>query len=222
MRKKTLMILVTVAMLSFTLLLGCSNKKEDDEAQKTTEAQTEGVTQTQAATQTPTEAPIVKAVGTVDSAEYKKTEAAFEGIVKKLRTDGLVSSQDVCVTMDNTTVKVDITFKDADTDLKLVKDASSGVYTLTLDFQCVGVEGLCEKINGIDPAPYNKELLIALLGLVSEQPQTILDTIDKCYFSCYSLSDTEWTSIGDCYMRDGEYEYDVFCQYQICKTIPKS
>lgn len=204
-----------------------TQKSTEAPTQKSTEAPTQKPTEpptqkpTDAPTQASADAPIVKAIGTVDANSYKKAETAFEGIVKKLRKDGLVSSQDVCVTMDNTTVKVDITFKDTDTDLTLVKDASSGVYTLTLDFQCVWVDGLCEKINGIDPASYNKELLISLLSLVSEQPQALFETIDKCYFSCYSLSDTEWTSVGDCYMRDGDYKYDVFCQYQICKTIPK-
>ncbi len=205
-----------------------TQKSTEAPTQKPTEAPTQKPTEaptqkpTAAPTQAPADAPIVKAIGTVDANSYKKAETAFEGIVKKLRKDGLVSSQDVCVTMDNTTVKVDITFKDTDTDLTLVKDASSGVYTLTLDFQCVWVAGLTEKVNGIERAPYNKELLLALLSLVSEQPQALFETIDKCYFSSYSLSDTDWTAVGDCYMRDGDYKYDVFCQFQICKTIPKS
>lgn len=134
-----------------------------------------------------------------------------------MRSDSLISATDICIVMDSTSINVDITFENEKTDIVLYKDEDTDIYTLTLDYDFVWLEGLCSPINGIDPTPYNKDLLIALLSTVSNEPQTLFETIDLTYFSCYSLSDTEWTEVGDCYMMDGDFSADNYISYKIKK-----
>ena len=167
-------------------------------------------------TPVPTKTPIVQAVGDVDASAYQKVESAFENIVNTMRTDGLISSDAVCIIMDANSIKVDITFDSEEIDILLCKE-NDNVYTLILDYDFIWLEGFSTAINGIDPAPYNRELLLALLGVVSSEPQTLFDTIDLTYFSSYSLSGTEWTQVGDCYMLDGDMVVDDFISYHITK-----
>jgi len=168
-------------------------------------------------TPTPTEAPIVQKNGNVDNATYEKAVKAFEGIVKKMRTDGLVKSSDVCVTMDNSNIKVDITFDNDDIDLMLSKDNSTNVYTLTFDYNFTWLEGFGPKVNGKDPALYNKELLIAILGMVSNEPKVVFDRIDLDCFSAAGLYVDEWTEIADCFIMSGEMKVDEFISYKLTK-----
>lgn len=149
--------------------------------------------------------------------EYKKAVSAFEGIVNKMRADGLVASDDVCVTMDNTNVEVDITFDNDDVDLKLSKDSSTNIYTLTFDYYFNWLEGFGADVNGKDPALYNKELLIAILGMVSDEPQALFDRIDLDCFSAASLSSEKWTEIGDCFIKSGGMVVDEYISYNITK-----
>ena len=166
---------------------------------------------------TPTEVPIVQTVGSVDNAEYEKAVKAFESIVKKMRADGLVKSSDVCVTMDNTSIKVDITFDNSDIDLTLQKDNSTNVYTLTFDYNFIWLEGFGPTVNGKDPALYNKDLLIAVLSMVSNEPQALFNRIDLDCFSPASLSQTEWTEIGDCFIKSGGMVVNEYISYNITK-----
>ena len=172
-------------------------------------------------TPTPTEVPVVKVNGKVDSAKVKKAEAAFKDLVKKMRKTGLVKATDVCVTMDATSIKADITLNSTDADLALYKDETTGGYLLHLDYDFIWLEGFGEKINGIDPAEYNKELLLALLSVISETPQALFDTIDLTYFSSYSLGDKSWTPVGDCYMMDAEYIWGDYFAYKIVTEVPE-
>ena len=171
-------------------------------------------------TATPTPVPIVKVEGKVDKAEVNKVEEAFTSLVKKMRADGLVKDADVCVVMDANGTKADITFNTADADLELVKDADTGVYTLKLDFDFIWLEGLGATINGIDPANYNKELLLAMLSVISDNPQQIFDIIDQTYFSSYVLSDKEWIEAGGCYMMAGEDSWGDYFAYRLAKEKP--
>jgi len=170
---------------------------------------------------TPTPVPIVRVDGDVDKAEVSKVESAFESLVKKMRADGLVKETDVCVVMNADSIKADIALGSADADLELIKDVATGIYTLKLDWNFIWLEGFGEKINGIDPATYNKELLLALLSVVSEEPQKIFDIIDQTYFSSFALSDKEWTQVGDCYMIDGGGAAEDYFAYYITKTKPE-
>ena len=171
-------------------------------------------------TPTPTIVPIVKVEGKVDKAEVGKAEDAFTSIVKRMRADGLVKATDVCVTMDANSIKADITLDTPDADLELAKDNDTGIYTLKLDYDFVWLEGFCPAINGIDPANYNRELLLALLSVISDNPQEIFDIIDQTYFSSFVLGDKEWTEAGGCYMMDGETVWEDYFSYKITKEIP--
>ena len=190
------------------------DKQVTDEKQssnKETEVTTEETVEEQK------ETPIVQKVGEVDEAEFVKVETAFTDIVKKMREDKLINDNDICVIMDSASIKVDITFENTTTDIILSKDESTGVFTLALDHGFMWLEGLSESINDIDLALYNKELLLALLSVVSAEPQTIFDTIDQTYFSSFYISDTEWTTVGDCQMMDGADSIEGAYSYKIKK-----
>ncbi len=168
------------------------------------------------------EVPFIKTVGDVDDATYNKAVKAFEGIVKKMYADGLVSQDAVCITLDNTKVEVDITFDNDDVDLKLSKDSSANIYTLAFDYNFTWLEGFGPMVNGKEPAPYNKELIIATLGMVSDEPQLLFDRIDLDCFSAASLSSEKWTEIGDCFIKSGEVVVDEYISYNITKEAMDS
>ena len=155
----------------------------------------------------------------VDKEYADSVKAAFSDIIKEMQTDGIIASNATCITMDKSTVKVDITPSNSTTDLVLSKDESTGVYTLALDKEFMWLEGLSPSINGKDPAKYNKKLLVSLLSIISEQSQTVFDTIDQTYFSSFALSTTEWTQIGDIYMIDGADSVPNAFSYKIRKEL---
>ena len=172
-------------------------------------------------TPTPTETPIVKVIGSVDTAAVQKVEKAFTSVVYNMRDTGIVQPTDVCVTMDAASIAVDITFDSIGSDLVLRKDGSTGGYILELDYDFVWLEGFCPAINGIDPYNANKELLLALLSVISGEPATLFDILDQTYFSCYTLGNKEWTAVGDCYMMDGESVLEDYFAYKITTTMQK-
>lgn len=146
MRKNKLWVLITIIVFSFSMLVACateSEKKDDNlsidnstiaeesSASEVTEEPTEEITQESETS--PLETPIVQTIGNVDPAEYEKAVSAFEDVVIKMREDGLVSTSDICVTMDSTSVKVDITFDNDDVDLMICVDSSTNEYTLMFD-----------------------------------------------------------------------------------------
>ncbi len=170
-----------------------------------------------APTPTPSDAPIVTKEGTVNDADYQKAVSAFENIVKKMRTDGLVKSTDACVTMDSTTLKVDITFDNNDIDLTLKKDSNTNIYTLTLDYDFTWLEGFGPTVNGKDPAIYNKELLIAALSTISDEPNVVFDRIDQDCFSAFGLYSDKWIQIADCSLMSGPMEVNKYISYYLTK-----
>ena len=141
-----------------------TQKPTNKPVETTTQAITQTTTQKQTSKPVETEAPIVTKIGNVDSATYNKAVSAFEGIVKKMRKDGVVKATDTCVVMEGTTIKVDIYYGDKDTDLILSK-GSNNIYTLTLDYDFNWVDQLAVTINGKNSAAYNKELFKALLSM---------------------------------------------------------
>lgn len=183
---------------------GSENADTDNSDSSGETEDTESSSSSSSGSEESTKVAIVQVNGTVDAAEVTAVETVFTGLVNKLRENGLISATDICVTIDETSIKFDITPNNSTVDLTLYKtDVANSIYTFALDQNLWYLEGLGEKINGIDPAPYNKEAIYAMLGLISTQPEAIFNVIDQTYFSCYSLSTTEWTAVGDCQMMDG-------------------
>ena len=222
-RRKNFMKKIISIILIFTVIMtmaGCRSDKESID-KTTTESVSkddeilESVTSPTTEEETTEEAPIVNDLGGVDGTEVKMIAAIFEEAVKKLRKDGIVKSSDVCVSMKDTSILVDITFDDDDTDLELTMDKSTGIYTLTLDYDFTWLEGFSDTINGNDPAPYNEELLVTLLGIISSKPNEIFDRIDLDYHSAAGLSSTEWTEVGDCFIISSDVKVDEYISYKI-------
>ena len=204
--------IVGIAILIMMFTLGACGNEQNVSNNKPSTTETPSLQE-----ETPKEAPIVQAVGSVDNAEYEKAVKGFEGIVKKLRADGLVNSSDVCVAMDETSIKVDITFDNSDVDLTLQKDTDTKEYTLTFDYNFTWLEGFGPTVKDKDPALYNKELLLATLSMISSEPQVLFNRIDLDCFSAAGLSQTEWTEIGDCFIKSGEVVVDEYISYNITK-----
>ena len=189
-----------------------TNKPAETITQKNTVATTEKQTSKPAET----EAPIVTKIGNVDTATYNKAVSAFEGIVKKMRKDGVVKATDTCVVMEGSTIKIDINYADKDTDLILSK-GSNNVYTLTVDFDFCWLSELAVKINGKDSAPYNKELFKALLSMTTDEVELLFERIDLDCFSAMGLYSDKWTQIGDCSIMAGSLEFEKYFSYLITK-----
>ena len=150
----------------------------------------------------PAEIPVVKMSGEDGLFAGETVKAAVLATVEKLREDGLIAEDFVCLTMDKERLIFDITPGNTTNDMVLSVDAD-GVYTLAMDYDFWFMEGFGPLVNGIDPAPYNKEMLLNFLGLISEKPAELYNTIDMVYFSSYGLSGTGYLAVGDCYMMDG-------------------
>ena len=107
------------------------------------------------------------------------------------------------------------TFDNTDIDLMLQKDARTKIYTLTFDYNFTWLEGFGPTVNGKDPALYNKELLLAILSMVSDEPEVVFDRIDLDCFSPASLSGTEWTEIGDCFIKSNGMKVYEYLSYSL-------
>ena len=190
--------------------------EKQKETQKTTQKTTQKATEKQTSKPTVTEAPIVTKVGNVDNATYNKAVSAVEGIVKKMRKDGVVKATDTCVVMEGSTIKIDINYGDKDTDLILSK-GSNNIYTLTVDYDFCWISGMATTINGKDSSSYNKELLKAVLSMVSGEVELLYNRIDMDCFSAMGLYSNKWTQIGDCSIKSGEIKVDRYFTYLITK-----
>lgn len=208
---KKLLVTLLIAVMAIAMI-GCEPKPVEGETEKTPVTESGDKDDSELK-----EAPIVQAIGTVDDAEYQKAVNAFETIVKKMRTDGLVTEDDICVKMDDKSVYVDITFDNDDVDLWITKDGSGSGHTLTFDYNFIWLPEFGPTVNGKDPALYNKELLVAILSLVSDEPQVVFDRIDLDCFSAAGLSNTEWETVGDIRIMSGEMVVDEFISYKITK-----
>ena len=193
-----------------------TQKKTAKPANKPAETTTQKATEKQTSKPTVMEAPIVTKIGNVDNATYNKAVSTFEGIVKKMRKDGVVKATDICIVMEGSTIKVDINYADKDTDLILTK-GSNNIYTLTVDYEFCWLSGIATTINGKDSAPYNKELLKAVLGMVSDEVELLYNRIDMDCFSAMGLYSNKWTQIGDCSIKSGEIKVDKYFTYLITK-----
>ncbi len=214
--KKILLVFLCVVMV--LTVIGCGDKKEENKTtdKVTTDSNEEASSENDEGNENVESEEnnlIVKKDGDVDKTTYKKAVEVFEDVVNKLRTDGVVKQDDICVIMDDASIKVDITLADDFTDIELRK--SGDVYSLILDYDFTWLEGFGEKINDIDPAEYNKELLLATLKIISNEPQVIFDRIDMDYHSAAGLSDTEWTEVGDCLIISDDMKVDEYISYKI-------
>ena len=124
-----------------------TQKKTAKPANKPAATTTQKATEKQTSKPTVMEAPIVTKIGNVDNATYNKAVSTFEGIVKKMRKDGVVKATDICIVMEGSTIKVDINYADKDTDLILTK-GSNNIYTLTVDYEFCWLSGIATTING--------------------------------------------------------------------------
>lgn len=197
------------------------------ETEKQTEKQTPKPTTTEKQTQKPVEtttkkpeeveAPIVQKIGNVDEVFYNKAVKTFEGPVKKMRQDGLVKKSDVCVSMEGKNIKVDINYADKDSDLALIYNADSKVYEFVVDFEFCWLNELALQINGKNSAPYNKDLLKALISMVSDEVEIVYNRIDLDCFSAMGLGTDKWVNIGDIAIKGGNFVADKSFSYFITK-----
>ena len=198
-----------------------TEKKTEKQTEKQTEKKTEKPTQKPEETTTSKpvqeDAPIVKKIGKVDEAFYNKAVKAFEGPVKKLRKDGLVKKSDVCVTMEGKNIKIDINYADKDSDLTLLYNSNTKIYELVVDYDFCWISELAVKINGKDSAPYNKELLKALISMVSDEVEVVYNRIDLDCFSAMGLDNEKWVNVGDISIKGGNFVADKLFSYYITK-----
>ena len=194
-----------------------TQKQTTKPVETTTEKQTPKPVETTTKKPEEVEAPIVQKVGTVDEAFYNKAVKAFEGPVKKMRQDGLVKKSDVCVSMEGKNIKVDINYADKDSDLALIYNADTKIYEFVVDFDFCWLSELAVQINGKDSAPYNKELLKALISMVSDEVEVVYDRIDMDCFSAMGLGNDKWVNIGDIAIKGGNYVADTSFSYLITK-----
>ena len=206
--KSRRIIFIGMLLVCLSLLSACGNQPS-----------TNGSETVGGSSQNEKEAPIVQVTGDVSDAAYEKVVNAFEDIVRKMRADGLVKQSDVCVTMDETSIKVDITFDNSDVDLVLVKNEGTEMeeYTLTFDYNYSWLEDFGPKVNGKDPAKYNKELMLAILSTISEEPDQLFARIDLDCFSAASLSESEWEKAGDAFIKSGGWSKNEYISYNIAK-----
>ena len=162
-----------------------------------------------------TEAPIVTKIGSVDNTQYNKVVKAFESIVKKMRQDGIVKKSDVCVTMEGTTIKVDINYADNDSDLVLIYNANSKVYELVVDYGFQWADGFGTTINGKDSSPYNRELIKSVLSVITSEKDVVFERIDLDCYSSMGLYADKWTQIADCSLMSGQFKLDEYFSYFI-------
>lgn len=158
------------------------------------------------ATPAPTEAPkateaptsFVKTEGKVDKALLVKVENVFAASVKEMKDAGLISKDEACITITGG----DIYSRGH----SLTKDGEG--YILTVQSDYLWAEGMCPLINGVDPAPYNKKMLVAMLDVISDDATALFNRIDEDCFSANSLSGTEWETVGDCYIKGDAFTGD--------------
>lgn len=170
-------------------------------------------------TSTPTPVPILRVMGDVDPELVQKAEQAFTNIVNRMRADGVAGKKDIGIVLHPESVRADITFDNDTLDLLFAKNPENDIYTLRIDWNFTWVEGMSPLINGIDPAPYNKEILMAALRTFTETPEEVFFNIDMNCFSCLTLNG--WTEAGDCYIMEGDTVFEEYIEYFLVKEIPQ-
>lgn len=201
--------------LSMPVATGC--KRTGKNVGKPPKETTDKVTDESVTTSQPDEllAPIVMANGSVDEDELKRAEDIFRDIVTRLRTDGLANGSDISVEMDKDSIRADINLNTTTYDIELLKVGEFLILKIDPDFTWKPDQA--EKINGIDPASYNKEMLMDILKMFSNTPEEIFDIIDKTYFSGFILDNKEWLKVGDCYIVDDYSEGDTSIVFRFKK-----
>lgn len=212
--KKNIRVLSAVFVMSMGLVFMTACSKDETEKEGNIQESSSKIEESESDT-TAEKFSFVDNVGNVEDDKVKKVEDAFDSIYKKMYTDGLTGEKDKFITLNKDSIAVDITFSNETKDLTLYWDAETKVYTFAIDMDCWYIPNTGEKINGIDPAEYNKELTLTLLGLISADAQGLYEKIDATLYSAFTLSDSEWTEVGDCMLMDGGTSVENAYSYKI-------
>ena len=99
----------------------------------------------------------------------------------------------------------------ANHDLELYRNPLDGTYTLTiktpLDTDVFGIH---------DVAPYSRDVLLTICSIFSSQPQTVYNQLYEDIYGEICISDTGWTTVGDCKMHfDYDSSYEGHFVYKI-------
>lgn len=98
-------------------------------------------------------------------------------------------------------------------DFQLYRNPLDGTYTLTINDHL-----LPETVNhlGVQIGNYNRDIVLSLCSIVSSQPQTVYNQLYEDIYGEICISDTGWTTVGDCKMHfDYDSSYDGHFVYQI-------
>ena len=156
-------------------------------------------------TATPTPVPLVKAGENADPALLAKAEAALTGPAQSMKKAGLVGENEACVIVDNGGVKTP--------GYSLLKDGEG--YVLIIYFDSFWHAGMLDSDNAEAQAACNKEMILALLGMISDTNADLFYRIDMDCFSETGISSDEWEKIGDCYVKGHEWVQDVSISYKL-------
>lgn len=89
----------------------------------------------------------------------------------------------------------------ANHDLELYRNPLDGTYTLTINLP---LDSYVSSL-GIDVTGYNNDVLVTLCSIFSSQPQTVYNQLYEDIYGEICISDTGWTTVGDCKMH---FDYD--------------
>lgn len=98
-------------------------------------------------------------------------------------------------------------------DFQLYRNPLDGTYTLTINDHL-----LPETVNhlGVQIGNYNRDIVLSLCSIVSSQPQTVYNQLYEDIYGEICISDTGWTTVGDCKMHfDYDSSYDGHFVYKI-------
>lgn len=179
------------------------------EAPKATEAP--APTEAPKATEAPAKNAWLKTEGKVDVKLLAKVETAFAASVKEMKTAGLVGADEACVMVTESGI--------SGRGHLLTNDGEG--YILTIQGDALWLDDMCAEINGVNPAPYNKKMLVAMLGVISDDATALFNRIDEDCFSANSLSGTEWETVGDCYIKGDAFTGDSISYNIVPKTNVK-
>lgn len=95
--------------------------------------------------------------------------------------------------------------------LELYRNPLDGTYTLNINYP---LDTFVVGVNEL--APYNQSVLKVLISMFSSQPEVIFNQLYEDIYGEVCISDTGWTTVGDCKMQfDYDSSYDGHFVYHI-------
>lgn len=95
--------------------------------------------------------------------------------------------------------------------LELYRNPLDGTYTLNINYP---LDTFVVGVNEL--APYNQSVLKVLISMFSSQPEVIFNQLYEDIYGEVCISDTGWTTVGDCKMQfDYDSSYDGHFVYKI-------